>query len=128
MRIDDNSFFTSYERCPLIFKNIVKQNLIIIFLRTTPGGALVVWCWPTRANATRTVPHFRHNGPMVSLPLHPRLGQNLNYLLLNPPPHIGPTLAPEAILFESPCSAHSETKIAQIICQGRDFDQLFYYS
>ena len=25
------------------------------------------------------------------------------------PPHIGPTLAPEAILFESPCRAHSET-------------------
>ena len=23
--------------------------------------------------------------------------------------HIGPTLAPEAILFESPCRAHSET-------------------
>ena len=30
--------------------------------------------------------------------------------------HIGPTLAPEAILFESPCRAHSETQIAQIIC------------
>ena len=42
--------------------------------------------------------------------------------------HIGPTLAPEAILFESPCSAHSETKIAQTICQGRDFNHLFYYS
>ena len=42
--------------------------------------------------------------------------------------HIGPTLAPEAILFESPCRAHSETKIAQIICQGKDFNQLFYYS
>ena len=42
--------------------------------------------------------------------------------------HIGPTLAPEAILFESPCRAHSETKIAQIICQGRDFNHLFYYS
>ena len=26
-----------------------------------------------------------------------------------PPPHIGPTLAPEAILLESPCTAHSET-------------------
>ena len=39
--------------------------------------------------------------------------------------HIGPTLAPEAILFESPCRAHSETKIAQIKCQGRDFNQLF---
>ena len=26
-----------------------------------------------------------------------------------PPPHIGPTLAPEAILFESPCRAHSGT-------------------
>ena len=42
--------------------------------------------------------------------------------------HIGPTLAPEAILFESPCRAHSETKIAQILCQGRDFNHLFYYS
>ena len=42
--------------------------------------------------------------------------------------HIGPTLAPEAILFESPCRAHSETKIAQIICQDGDLYQLFYYS
>ena len=45
-----------------------------------------------------------------------------------PPPHNGRTVAPEAILFESPCRAHSETKIAQIICQGRDFNHLFYYS
>ena len=45
-----------------------------------------------------------------------------------PPPHNGPTLAPEAILFESPCRAHSETKVAQITCQGRDFNHLFYYS
>ena len=44
------------------------------------------------------------------------------------PPHNGRTVAPEAILFESPCRAHSETKIAQIICQGRDFNHLFYYS
>ena len=44
------------------------------------------------------------------------------------PLHIGPTLAPEAILFESPCRARSETKIAKIICQGRDFNHLFYYS
>ena len=28
--------------------------------------------------------------------------------LFSVPPHIGPTLAPEAILFESPCRAHSE--------------------
>ena len=42
--------------------------------------------------------------------------------------HNGRTVAPEAILFESPCRAHPETKIAQIICQGRDFHQLFYYS
>ena len=27
--------------------------------------------------------------------------------------HIGPTLAPEAILFESPCRANSETKMAK---------------
>ena len=40
--------------------------------------------------------------------------------------HIGPTLAPEAILFESPCRAHSETKIAQTLCQGRDFHHFFY--
>ena len=32
------------------------------------------------------------------------------------PPHNGRTVAPEAILFESPCRAHSETQIAQIIC------------
>ena len=44
------------------------------------------------------------------------------------PLHNGRTVAPEAILFESPCRAHSETKIAQIICQGRDFNHLFYYS
>ena len=43
-------------------------------------------------------------------------------------PHNGRTVAPEAILFESPCRAHSETQIAQIIWQGRDIDQLFYYS
>ena len=42
--------------------------------------------------------------------------------------HNGRTVAPEAILFESPCRAHSETKIAQIICQGRDSNHLFYYS
>ena len=30
-----------------------------------------------------------------------------------PPPHYGRTVAPEAILFESPCRANSETKMAK---------------
>ena len=31
-----------------------------------------------------------------------------HWYIKGPPPHIGSTLAPEAILFESPCRAHSE--------------------
>ena len=61
-----------------------------------------------------------------------QLKKNVFYRALpelpKPPLHIGPTLAPEANLCESPFRAHSETKIAQIICQGRDFNHLFYYS
>ena len=47
---------------------------------------------------------------------------NLKYLLFSGiflsgiggyPPHNGRTVAPEAILFESPCRANSETKMAK---------------
>ena len=51
---------------------------------------------------------------MAEVTHYPKASQKLRMLsrpfwLGKPPPHIGPTLAPEAILFESPCRAHSET-------------------
>ena len=50
---------------------------------------------------------------MAEVTHYPKASQKLRMLsrpfwLGKPPPHIGPTLAPEAILFESPCRAHSE--------------------
>ena len=42
--------------------------------------------------------------------------------------HSGRTLAPEAIQFESPCRASSETLIGKTVCQYIDLYEVFYYS
>ena len=52
----------------------------------------------------------------------------LSNLKAFPPPHSGPTLDPEAIKLESPCSAHAERIIDQSIYQGKDLYQRFCYS